>query len=295
MTEEQLKSLSPDELARREAQRAKREAALAARADGKTYTAAQELKRKARSLTKLKSREREKEVEKERRLRAKGVTVTKDRNGRLVKPGAAPAPGSLAKGDGKSAPAKDVQVVVLPLYFKKEAEGQQKRNVITASRVASEYLRAHGFAVWVDLDESLMPGHKFKKWEEQGVRVRVEIGPRDVEKSVAHAQCVVSIVTGVGTVADRETVEVGSEAFFARVEKGAGKPKLEPRTLNLPDVEELVKPNAEKAPAVGGGRKQGRAARPQGVKTVFADSGDAEDDFEIDAAKLAGAKKQRRK
>ena len=61
-----------------------------------------------------------------------------------------------------------------------------------------------------------MPGTKFRKWEEEGVRVRVEIGPKDV-KDADRMTCVVAIAKGVGEVADKATVGLGEgEALFDR-------------------------------------------------------------------------------
>lgn len=111
----------------------------------------------------------------------------------------------VQNGGEAGGPTKEVQVVIVPLYWKKEEN--QKRHVLTgahyseankgnlasgmrqglswhelmplkasvpplaASRVASEHLKSKGYAVWVDLDETAMPGQKFRKWEELGVKV----------------------------------------------------------------------------------------------------------------------------
>jgi len=72
-----------------------------------------------------------------------------------------------------------IQVVVVPIY-KSEAEKSLVMPVV--ERVAAE-LKAAGFRLKVDSREELTPGFKFNDWEMRGVPLRVEIGPKDVEKS----------------------------------------------------------------------------------------------------------------
>ena len=77
------------------------------------------------------------------------------------------------------------QVVVIPIY-KNDAEKTQVLEV--ADRVFKE-LKAEGIRVKLDDREEVTPGFKYNDWELRGVPLRVEIGPRDVEKgSVALAR-----------------------------------------------------------------------------------------------------------
>ena len=71
-----------------------------------------------------------------------------------------------------------VQVVVVPIPYKGYEEIVRR----AAERVGSE-LRKAGLRVEVDLRPDITPGEKFYYWERRGVPVRVEIGPRDVEKN----------------------------------------------------------------------------------------------------------------
>ena len=41
-----------------------------------------------------------------------------------------------------------------------------------------------GLSVEVDSREALRPGEKFYEWEKKGVPIRIEIGPKDLEKSI---------------------------------------------------------------------------------------------------------------
>lgn len=87
----------------------------------------------------------------------------------------------MAHGDdqGLRLPPKlaPYQVVIVPIW-RKEA---QKAVVLEATeRVRAEL--AGCFRVTVDDREGMTPGWKFNEWELRGVPLRLEIGPRDVEK-----------------------------------------------------------------------------------------------------------------
>jgi prolyl-tRNA synthetase len=68
------------------------------------------------------------------------------------------------------------QVVIVPIY--KSAE--ERLTVLEASDRLRKELAAGGVRVHVDTREGLKPGAKYYHWEERGVPLRIEIGPRDV-------------------------------------------------------------------------------------------------------------------
>jgi prolyl-tRNA synthetase len=69
------------------------------------------------------------------------------------------------------------QVVIVPIWRKEEQKGQ----VLEATeRIRAELVTR--FRVTVDDREEHTPGWKFNDWEMRGVPLRIEIGPRDVEK-----------------------------------------------------------------------------------------------------------------
>ena len=69
------------------------------------------------------------------------------------------------------------QVVIVPIWRKED----QKAAVLEATeRIRAEL--AGRFRVRVDAREEVTPGWKFNEWELRGVPLRIEIGPRDVEK-----------------------------------------------------------------------------------------------------------------
>ena len=69
-----------------------------------------------------------------------------------------------------------VQVVIVPIY-KNDAERAKVMPVVESIRAALGSLR-----VKVDDRSELTPGFKFNDWEMRGVPLRLEIGPKDVEK-----------------------------------------------------------------------------------------------------------------
>ena len=71
-----------------------------------------------------------------------------------------------------------IHVVVIPI-FKTDAE----KTLVTeeAVKVVAE-LKAQGLAVKLDDRDGIMPGAKYYEWEAKGVPIRIEIGPKDLEK-----------------------------------------------------------------------------------------------------------------
>ena len=67
-----------------------------------------------------------------------------------------------------------IQVVIIPV-------AQNKPGVIPAARDVARRLENLGLRVKLD-DSDKTPGWKFSEWEMKGVPLRVELGPRDIEK-----------------------------------------------------------------------------------------------------------------
>jgi prolyl-tRNA synthetase len=77
------------------------------------------------------------------------------------------------------------QAVIVPIFKNDE---EKSKVMEPAERVFKE-LKAAGIRVKMDDRDSVSPGFKFNDWEMRGVPLRVEIGPKDVEKgSVALAR-----------------------------------------------------------------------------------------------------------
>ena len=78
-----------------------------------------------------------------------------------------------------------IQAVIIPI-FRSDADKEAVMPVV--ERVFKE-LKAAGIRLKVDDREGVTPGFKYNDWEMRGVPLRIEIGPKDVEKnSVALAR-----------------------------------------------------------------------------------------------------------
>ena len=75
-----------------------------------------------------------------------------------------------------------IQVVILPI-------AAHKGGVMEVCQQTAEQLRAAGIRVRLDDRDSVSPGYKFNEWELKGVPLRLEIGPKDIEKGTALAMC----------------------------------------------------------------------------------------------------------
>lgn len=71
-----------------------------------------------------------------------------------------------------------IQVVIVPIY--KNDEGKDK--VLPKVNEIKENLESKDIRVYVDDRSELSPGYKFNDWELKGVPIRIEIGPKDIEK-----------------------------------------------------------------------------------------------------------------
>jgi len=69
------------------------------------------------------------------------------------------------------------QVVIVPI-----PRGNWKETVLPKAREIRDSLTTRGVRVMLDDRESQTPGWKFNEWELRGVPVRLEIGPKDLEK-----------------------------------------------------------------------------------------------------------------
>lgn len=70
------------------------------------------------------------------------------------------------------------QVVIIPIYRKDE----EKAAVMEVVDKVAKELGENDFRVKVDDRDGVTPGFKFNDWELKGVPLRIEIGPKDVEK-----------------------------------------------------------------------------------------------------------------
>ena len=70
------------------------------------------------------------------------------------------------------------QVVIVPI-----PRGNWRETVLPKAKAIRDELVARGIRVMLDDRDSQTPGWKFNEWELRGVPLRLEIGPKDLEKS----------------------------------------------------------------------------------------------------------------
>ena len=71
-----------------------------------------------------------------------------------------------------------IQAVIVPIW---KANDPVER-ILAAAREVEALLQGAGVTVKLDARENLSPGFKFNEWEMLGVPLRIEIGPKDLEK-----------------------------------------------------------------------------------------------------------------
>ncbi len=88
----------------------------------------------------------------------------------------------MAHGDDKGAiippQIAPIQIVVIPIAYSDE----QRKRVLNESKNIASSLIKEGFRVEFDDRIQYTPGWKFNDWEMKGVPLRIEIGPKDLEK-----------------------------------------------------------------------------------------------------------------
>lgn len=70
------------------------------------------------------------------------------------------------------------QVVIVPI-----PRGKWKETVLPKAEAIRDELTARGLRVMLDASEENSPGWKYAEWELRGVPLRLEIGPKDLEKN----------------------------------------------------------------------------------------------------------------
>ena len=71
-----------------------------------------------------------------------------------------------------------IQVVIVPIYYSED----DKQMVITKANEIKKILVGKKIRVHMDDRSELTPGFKFHDWELRGIPLRIEIGPKDIEK-----------------------------------------------------------------------------------------------------------------
>jgi prolyl-tRNA synthetase len=104
-----------------------------------------------------------------------------------------------------------IQVVIVPIY-RSDAERAQ---VLPEAQAVRKELLARGISVKVDDRENMNPGAKYYEWELKGIPIRVEIGPKDIEKQ---SLCVVRRFVLAEPGQDEAALRQKKKQFFPRQE-----------------------------------------------------------------------------
>ena len=70
-----------------------------------------------------------------------------------------------------------IQVVIVPILFE-----NVRLKILEEVKIIKKKLEVKGIRVYVDDRDKYTPGWKFNEWEMKGVPLRLEIGPKDLEK-----------------------------------------------------------------------------------------------------------------
>jgi prolyl-tRNA synthetase len=71
-----------------------------------------------------------------------------------------------------------IQAVIVPIYRAKDPAEE----ILEAARDLASRLQKAGLKIKLDDRENLSPGFKYNEWELLGVPLRIELGPRDLQK-----------------------------------------------------------------------------------------------------------------
>jgi prolyl-tRNA synthetase len=112
-----------------------------------------------------------------------------------------------------------IHVVVIPIH---RTDEERAKVLAEATRVKAE-LDAQGWTVKLDDRDNMNPGAKYYEWELKGVPLRIEIGPKDIEKQ---SLCVVRRFVLPAPGDDEAALRQKKKQFFPRDEAIAKVPAL---------------------------------------------------------------------
>ena len=92
-------------------------------------------------------------------------------------------------------------VVVVPIVWKEKKD--ECEQITGACKSLNRALKKAGLQCTLDDNNDFMPGTKFKFWEQRGVKLRVELGPRDYRQHLI----TIATTTVPGRVADKQTIK----------------------------------------------------------------------------------------
>eukprot|EP00892_Ulva_mutabilis_P010213 jgi/Ulvmu1/7564/UM037_0108.1 len=98
------------------------------------------------------------------------------------------------------------QVAIIAIFWNQRR--LEKKLVLHKCEQVASILQRESITCHVDCSGKFTPGQRMRHWEEKGVRVRIELGPRDAEQNT----CIVARSQAIaGRVAHKRTSEIGTE------------------------------------------------------------------------------------
>lgn len=77
------------------------------------------------------------------------------------------------------------QAVVIPVGITKKTTDAERSNIHASAKALEDRLKKAGVRAFGDYNDNYTPGWKFSQYELKGVPVRIELGPKDIEKGQA--------------------------------------------------------------------------------------------------------------
>ena len=74
------------------------------------------------------------------------------------------------------------QAVVLPVGITKKTTAEERKHIHDSAKAIEQRLKVAGIRAFGDYNDNYTPGWKFSQYELKGVPLRIELGPKDIEK-----------------------------------------------------------------------------------------------------------------
>lgn len=75
------------------------------------------------------------------------------------------------------------QSVVIPVGITKKTSEEQRKHIHETARSVESRLKKVGIRAFGDYNDNYTPGWKFSQYELKGIPIRIELGPKDIEKT----------------------------------------------------------------------------------------------------------------
>jgi prolyl-tRNA synthetase len=134
-----------------------------------------------------------------------------------------------------------IQCVIVPIWRGKDPHD----HIVDAANQLRDRLVAAGVKVKVDDRDNVNPGHKYAEWEMLGVPLRLELGPKDIEKN---SVMTVKRVGRVKTPVSMDEVETKIPQLLDEIQRELFEAALERResaTREVNDYDEFKRVNDE--------------------------------------------------